>query len=1182
MLKVTQRSKKIFSVTNSLTVSQGICQSCRGRLCDDKPFDCNQAQVTGNWACQSCHENGTESTCHFPAKPTKAEKAAWNSFQLVNGKTSRSSQGGHLKPSEETPDQAAVAETEQPKAAESLAPRKLWVTLKCDQVKASLHAAQVASTTATDRSSNNGDWSTAVNRPPTPPDSVGDFMEIGNKSRKNSTIESPVTTTLQLIAASSRRGPESDLEINSDSADTLANPRKRRRLQRGLRDREDFSPAGEYQPSTLKPSRSGSLPNHNDEELLKKFTETAKRRASANGKLLPPTMEVFARSLDAEVQKIDSSSINGPKSQEPIREAGTADVEQSEPEDEVDLVMLDTPPSKHISNAELAPALEPQVEPSKLEQPVTESSKDDAQSQTAKQSEVSLEAASGANRDDITLDVDMNYNLSREPSSSTSQSRSNQVSQIEPQTIEAQPQHQASNEGGDDVQREASIDRGGTTPDNGVSLASNPSTDKDASRPEEDSGVLLRQETFSSSAVPQHSIRQIGESASEAQLNRWHVSINPFRQEEATPLTHSMSPTNMLLAEALSPPPQHTQPDISSLSRLSLQTSAVQSPPQDLPPKSAVEEANNSRPTSSGGKPKPDNTYIEDMLRGSRKNSFAPAPIGQSPTSPVSRFSTQESETRPTSGWTAINASQPNRKSDAVPDIPQTSGRQNSGGAGPSKKRSFKGPDLSELKVLAPAPTSPASSTGPRNANNPRNRRHPSASRSRASSQASLPQQTPAVQQSPAVVQAFSPQQPAALPHTSTPPPTLSPQDVQAAASPNHNRHSSVQLLTQPHEPGPSAHSEELQERSNQGSSRVHIPPANSPQRLEGFNQMPGPNRSPQVTTRMEGNPNPGPAGRYPWVQTSRAGSPLRHSLSAHAHPTGAHAAMPPNQQAYRHHDAHSQSANVSPTTNLPQLEHDTIFQQYPMEVPAPLVRVNGPFAAHYVRRGSAPTHNPAVVPDFPQPTHQTTGQENVSAQGPHGHPSPAHKSNMQSAYPFLQHQRKPSSQEQRPPMPSQVYSRHAAEEEATRRACGPGNVQDNVQDNTLFYNNPFDSPTQHARKHSQPDVAAAAINPVNEPPQPKPAKKPRKPAARKSQPRQEKEAPPPASKGAPEPIPTAPLPQPSFSLDQTKIRLYVRPSPAYEPMRLGPAKTCGEFVDTILIGIAAVGCGVVSEGLKG
>ena len=1067
-----------------------------------------------------------------------------------------------MKPSEEAPDQAAVSETEQPKAPESLAPLQLWVTLKFDPVKASLHAAQVASTAATDKSSNNGDWSTAVNRPPTPPDSVGDFLEIGNKSRKNSTIESPVTTNLQAVAAPSKQDPESDVEINSDSADNLANPRKRRRLQRGLRDRQDFSPARDDQPPTLKPSRSGSLPNHNDEELLKKFTETAKRRASANGKFLSPAIEVFAKPLGAAEEKIISSSTNDPKSREPLHEAEKAALQQPALEEDADLVMLDTPPSKQISNAELAPASELQAEPSQIEHPIIESSRPGSQSQDAKQSEVTHEAASLPNGDEATLDVDMNYNFSREPSTSASQSRSDKVSQLEPQTIVAQTQHQASNEDGDDAERAVtpdeapSINPGGKTPDSGDSLGiPNTFRGDQASRPEENSEFRIRQENSSSSAILQPSMHQIGGGASEAQMHGWHVSINPFREEGTPPLTNSISTTSMLLAEALNPPSQYTQPDTSSLSRASIQASAAQSPPQDLPPESAAEEANNSRPTSSGGKPKPGNTYIEDMLRGSRKNSFATPPIGQPPTSPVSRFFTQESETRSTSGWTAINALQQNRKSDAVPDMSPTSEKRSAGAAGPSKKRSFKGPDPSELKVLAPAPASPASPTGPRNANNSRNKRHDSASKPRASSQTSLPQQTPAA------VQAFSPQQPAALPQSSTPPQTLTPQDVQAAAPPNHNRKNSANLLTQPHELGSSAHSVVSQEPSNQGPSRFHDPPAISQQRLERFNQMLGPNRSPQATTRIEGNPNNGPTPRYPWVQTSRAGSPLRNSLSAHAHRTGAHAAMPPHQLAFRQHDAHSQSANVSPTTNLPQLEHDTIFQQYPMEVPAHPVRFSRSFTGQDLRRSSAPAHNPAVAPDFPQPAHQATEQGNVSAQGPHGHPSPAHKATMQSSYPFL-HQRKTSSQEQPSAMPSQLYSRHPApaEEEAMRRAVGPSNAPDDG----LFYRDPFETQTQHARKRSQPDVATGT-NPGDEAP-PKPAKKPRKAAAaRKSQPRQEKEGPSPASKGASEPIQTAPLSQPSISLDQTKIRLYVRPSPAYEAMRLGPAKTCGEFVDTIL-----------------
>ena len=981
-------------------------------------------------------------------------------------------------------------------------------------------------------------------------------MEISNKSRQNSTIDSPVTTNMQAVAASSKQGPESDVEINSDSADNSANPRKRRRLQRGLRDRQDFSPARDGQPPALKPSRSGSLPNHNDEELLKKFTETAQRRASANGKLLSPAMEVPAKPLGAAEEKINSGSTTSPKSREPVHEAEPATNKQPAPEEDADLVGLGMAPWKQASDAELAPA----SEPSKIGHPILESSRPGSHSQDAKHSEVIHEAASLPNCDEATSDVDMNYNFSREPSTSATQSRSDEVSQPESQTMVAQTQHQATDEGGDDVERavtpdrEPSIDPGGKTPDPRDSLdpTSNTSIEGQVSRPEEVSGFPIRQEDFSSPAISQPSMHQIGGSASEAQMHRWHVSINSLRQEGTPPLTNSILPTNMLLAEALNPPSQNTLPDDFSLSRASIQAPEAPSPPQDLPPESAAEEANNSRPTTSNGKPGIGDTYIEDMLRGSRKNSFATPPIGQPPTSPVSRFLTEENETRPTSGWTAINALQQTRKSDTVPDVSPTSEKRNASAAGPSKKRSFKGPDPSELKVLAPAPASPSNSTGSRNANNVRNKRHHSASKPPASSQTSLPQQIPAV------VHAFSPQQPAALPHRSAPPQTRTPQDVQAAAPPTQKRKTSANSLQQPHEQGSSAHFELSQGRSNQGPSRVHDLPAISQQRLEGFNQMLGPNRSPQATTRMEGNQNTGPTTRYPWVQTSRAGSPLRHSLSSHAHRTGAHAAMPLNQQAYRQHDAHSQSANVSPTTNLPQLEHDTIFQQYPMEVPPHAVPLNRPFTGQDLRRSSAPAHNPAVAPGFPQHAHQASEQGNMSAQGPHGHPSPAHKATTASAYPFL-HQRKTSSQEQPPAMPSQLYSRHAAGEDAMRRADGPSDAPDD----SLFYRNPFEILTQHARKRSQPDVATGT-NPSDEA-QPKPAKKPRKAPARKSQPRQGKEGPSPASKGAPEPIQTAPLSQPSFSLDQTKIRLYVRPSPAYEAMRLGPAKTCGEFVDTIL-----------------
>ena len=51
-------------------------------------------------------------------------------------------------------------------------------------------------------------------------------------------------------------------------------------------------------------------------------------------------------------------------------------------------------------------------------------------------------------------------------------------------------------------------------------------------------------------------------------------------------------------------------------------------------------------------------------------------------------------------------------------------------------------------------------------------------------------------------------------------------------------------------------------------------------------------------------NPNPGIATRSPWEQTSRAGSPLCHPLSAHTQRATTHAAMRRTQQAYRQHAA--------------------------------------------------------------------------------------------------------------------------------------------------------------------------------------------------------------------------------------------------------------------------------------
>lgn len=987
-------------------------------------------------------------------------------------------------------------------------------------------------------------------------------MEISNKSRKNSTIESPTLNNMPSVPAASKRGPESDLEINSDSADTLANPRKRRRLQRGLRDRQ------KDQPPTLNPSRSGSLPNHNDEKLLKKFIETAKRRPFANGRVLSPTMEDFARPLDAPMEKLDSSSVNGPKSREPTHEAEIANIQQPAAEEDQN------------SNAESAPASELQANSRTLEHPIPESSNDNSQSQAAKQSEVSNEAMSTPSRDETTFNVDMNYNFSHEPNTSVAQSRSDQVSQVEPQETVAQIRHPLSDEGADDVEgpgipnRESSIDPGGNIPGSEDSLgtSSNMFTDDRVSRPEEDSAFRIRQENSSSSAEFQRSMHQIGGTASEAQMQGWHVSITPFGQEGIPPLANATSTTNMLLAEALNPAPQNTEPDTS------IRASTAQLPPQDLSPNPAAEEADESRPTSSGGKPKPKDTYIQEMIEYSRKNSLAPTLDGQPPGSPVSTFSTQESDTRPTSGWTAINASPQSRKPDAVS---QPSPKRNSGASAPSKKRSFKGPDISELKVIAPAPASSSNSTSPRNANNPRNKRHRSASKYQASSQTSLPQPTPAVQQSSAAVQEFPRGQPGTLLHTSTPPQTPITLDVQVAASPSQTQPSLAQLLTQPHEQRSSANSEEwaprsnsltdtthnnstlynrnlaTEDRSNQEPSRVHDSPAIGQQRLDGPPQMLGPNRSPEFTTRVVGNPNPGSLVRYPWVQRQRAGSPLRHSLSAQAHGASAHAAMQPNQQAYRPHDAHSHSANVSPTTHLPQLEHDAIFQRHSMDVPPPPVHLNRPFTGQDLRRGSAPAHNPAAAPNFPQPAHQVPGEGNVSAQGPHGHPPPVHKSTMPSSYPFL-HQRKTSSSQGQPP--SQVYSGQHVEEEAMRRACGTSNASED----SLFYRNPFESLTQPSRKRSYPDTAAAK-NPSDEA-QPKPAKKPRKVAARKSHAGQEtKQQVSSAAPGGSEALQTAPSSQPSFSIDSTKIRLYVRPSPAYEAMRLGPAKSCGEFVDTIL-----------------
>ena len=298
-----------FTLGLNPSILQGICQPCRDLLVADQPFNCEQGPKSTNWICQTCHENGDESIvgerviklsgCTFPVqakKISKEAKEAWRLFATGNPKDCRQSAGGHLAAARKQQAQ----DHQSPFASRGNAPtRSLMVCLRIGKPQKGGRAPRRDSNMFPNLLRNYQDWSITPNRPPTPPESVGDTQEIVNRSGKPSPVTSHFTqpkdiTGLQLpsrSAASSRRPSElsstigkqnnRDQEDDDDVTIISTMPRKKRRLHRGLKERPapPFVARGVVDAHSIKGLKPKSS-FHNNEDLLEKWTKIAERRAS--------------------------------------------------------------------------------------------------------------------------------------------------------------------------------------------------------------------------------------------------------------------------------------------------------------------------------------------------------------------------------------------------------------------------------------------------------------------------------------------------------------------------------------------------------------------------------------------------------------------------------------------------------------------------------------------------------------------------------------------------------------------------------------------------------------------------------------------------------------------------------------------------------------------------------------
>lgn len=310
--------------------------------------------------------------CEFSQKPTRAEKNAWIAFELTHPKNCRRSEGGHLAAAEKV--EKVETQAEKP---------SLLVILKIPKGKAALEdEIEAASSSLSNRASGNGEWSTTVNRPPTPPESVMGGADAHVSSNQpspwvSSFPGSPLKSTPVDTFASepaSRRGSEQSKNSVITTADAkdgnASSPRKRRRLHRGLKDKTEFPLSPET--ATFEPAKKAVKLDtrfQTNENLLAKFNTSAERRSSDDRSpsiKTPVSKQESPIELHVATEGHEPSPIHAaPHSEEPeaLRKEQTVFANGTAPEENPlpiksnsDLSIIDTVPAASGSNAEPAPS----------------------------------------------------------------------------------------------------------------------------------------------------------------------------------------------------------------------------------------------------------------------------------------------------------------------------------------------------------------------------------------------------------------------------------------------------------------------------------------------------------------------------------------------------------------------------------------------------------------------------------------------------------------------------------------------------------------------------------------------------------------------------------------------------------------------------------------------------------
>ncbi|KAG8534154.1 uncharacterized protein KY384_000998 [Bacidia gigantensis] len=338
---------------------KGICQPCRDLLSADKPFDCEAGHVSPHWICKTCRQNGDNSIvgdrviklpdCSFPLKPSKQEKVAWVAFISIYGKDGRRSEGGHLAGSNK---RLEISETPKPVPVDKKAVEKpsLIVHLKIGKPREAESDNKVEPPAVSSPPQMGDQWSTTVNRPPTPPDSIAEAQSIVGASNKtspvdldfqSSSVDQPKSrapdhqnSTEKERHETTRKSP-AVVEIEDDDITILtAAPRKRRRLHQGLREGEETDLSAEDQTgltieqsaepaseksddkkileSTLLVDKTPKIrpASHSNDALLEKWISTAERRKSQDQTLeksslklgISKTDEISHRQKEAKVE----------------------------------------------------------------------------------------------------------------------------------------------------------------------------------------------------------------------------------------------------------------------------------------------------------------------------------------------------------------------------------------------------------------------------------------------------------------------------------------------------------------------------------------------------------------------------------------------------------------------------------------------------------------------------------------------------------------------------------------------------------------------------------------------------------------------------------------------------------------------------------------------------------------